>query len=576
MWGCSDIDQDTVVTSKYPIEELILLDEKSLNHQEDIARQTRDSVYLVDVLMANVHTLRKEGNFQEALEVWEEIFRLEKFIEEDRLGNVYNELASLYYYAESHDQSILSYKKAIRYYDNQGQTEGVAKVLHNISAAYNDTKQYDSCYFYSRRSITYCAANGLDSLKHIYQSGFGIDFLENGQIDSARKYLSTILDNTSAGHDLAMALLNLGYFKERTGDLDTAFILYVRAGEEAESADDYDNHWKAINNQAYVSYFSGEYKRAFELMDSLIFLKKDRAQLELAERISGLEKKYQNLQQEKEIQELRFEMERTSLIRNTSLAIVVLALIVSGLIVNAVMSRMRQSRVRSDQRIAELQKEKELAGLQTMIVAQEEERKRIAMDLHDGIGVLLSAARLRLSRLSKTGETFAESSVVSETESIIENASQEIRKVSHQMMPGVLTKLGLFEGIEDLLESLEDDHGIKVKLHYPELDDRLSEKVEVMVYRIVQELINNTLKHSEAKNVLLSFKLVDRHMHMEFSDDGKGFNPDDASIQKSLGIQSIASRVKLLEGIHTITSMPGKGMNVAIDFDIAANENTPG
>ncbi|GEM_PF-5252983 len=572
--SCLQDDQSDASIQISTYEELVSLEIDQLLDFESEIRNSQDSFLLAEFLVVKAGKERQIGEFQKALLTWEQLFTIERFIAEHRLGSIYVELGNLHHYLDSPVEAIAYYRKAIPVNKSRSDARGVVIALHNISSVYNNIKQYDSAEYYQRSCISYAFENELDSLGHEYQSELGLSYLESGALDSAEKYLSAEIENAPNDEDQSIALLNYGYYQERVGRLDTAYQLYILAGSLAERSRAYRTHWKAINNQAYVSYFSGEYKRAFVLLDSLIYLKKDQHQLDLAERISGLEKKYQNLQQEKELQELRFETERTSLIRNTSFAIVGLALLVSGLIVNAVFNRMRQSRARSNERIAQLQREKEMNALQTMIVAQEEERKRIAMDLHDGIGVLLSAARLRLSRLSKRSDKQEETDVVTETESIIQNASQEVRRVSHQMMPGVLTKLGLFEGIEDLMESIEEQHGIKINLKYPDLDERFSEKVEVMIYRIVQELINNTLKHSGAKQVNLIFRLANRHMHVEYQDDGKGFDAADASIQKSLGIQSIATRVKLLNGIHEIISSPGNGMQVVIDFDIAADEDT--
>ena len=209
-----------------------------------------------------------------------------------------------------------------------------------------------------------------------------------------------------------------------------------------------------------------------------------------------------------------------------------------------------------------LQKKK-LENLQAMVMGEEQERKRVAKDLHDGIGVLLTSVKLRLSNFEdKVDDKKAYQNSLQQ----IDNACTEVRRISHNMVPASLTKLGIEEAILDLLDNVKASTQIKIKDDIEVKEGLLNEEQEVLIYRIIQELINNSIKYAEATTISLVITTDVNHLKITYNDDGKGF--DKSEIKAGIGLKSIASRIDILKGKLNIDTNPGNGAQFDINLPL--------
>ncbi len=197
---------------------------------------------------------------------------------------------------------------------------------------------------------------------------------------------------------------------------------------------------------------------------------------------------------------------------------------------------------------------KKLENLQAMVLGEENERKRVAKDLHDGIGVLLTSVKLRLSNFQDKVDAKDD---FKKSLDQIDNACTEVRRISHNMIPASLTKLGLQEAILDLLDNVQASTDIIIEeaLNYEE--GAYDESQEVLIYRVVQELINNSLKYADPTKLSIELAKSKQDYVLTFKDDGKGF--EKSKVKSGLGLRSIASRVDILKGKLTFETAPGQG-----------------
>lgn len=197
---------------------------------------------------------------------------------------------------------------------------------------------------------------------------------------------------------------------------------------------------------------------------------------------------------------------------------------------------------------------KKLENLQAMVLGEENERKRVAKDLHDGIGVLLTSVKLRLSNFQDKVE--AKDDFKNSLEQI-DNACTEVRRISHNMIPASLTKLGLQEAILDLLDNVQASTDIIIEEALSYEEGAYDESKEVLIYRVVQELINNSLKYAEPTKLSIELAKSKQEYVLTYQDDGKGF--EKSKVKSGLGLRSIASRVDILKGKLTFETSPGQG-----------------
>ena len=215
----------------------------------------------------------------------------------------------------------------------------------------------------------------------------------------------------------------------------------------------------------------------------------------------------------------------------------------------------------------ELNKQKIIA--QAMVDAQEKERAEIGKELHDNINQILSTTKLYLELAKNDNEERL--SLISRSAENIHEAIHEIRNISRSLVPSSIGDLGLIDSISDLVESVRTTRTIHVEF-YPvgKFDERISDKEKLMLFRIIQEQVNNVLKHSGARNLIIELLLeeTENRIELNITDDGKGFNPGKVKGKKGLGLSNIMSRADLFGGTVTIMSAPGKGCKLRVQVPV--------
>lgn len=203
---------------------------------------------------------------------------------------------------------------------------------------------------------------------------------------------------------------------------------------------------------------------------------------------------------------------------------------------------------------------KQSARMNAIIETEERERKRIAEELHDGLGQLLSTARLNISGVeSPLPEKDAQ--LWKNSLALLDEACSEVRSISHNMMPGALIRSGLIEAVNDLANKISDSGKIQVAFN-TELEQRFPETVEIAVYRIVQEILNNMIRHSGADKITIDMEIVNERLQLQIADNGRSFDVSTIASSEGIGWKNIYSRVEILNGEIDVKSEKGKGTSV--------------
>ncbi|MEZ4858942.1 MAG: sensor histidine kinase [Flavobacteriaceae bacterium] len=220
-----------------------------------------------------------------------------------------------------------------------------------------------------------------------------------------------------------------------------------------------------------------------------------------------------------------------------------------------------------NQEITELQQKNKLLALNSMIEGQEAERLRIAKDLHDSLGGLLSTVKAHFTTIQKEIEQLEKLNITEKTNNLIDEACIEVRRISHNMMPHALSISGLRGAIEDIAESLREE-GYATTLEITNLPGTIESTKEVMIYRLIQEIISNIRKHSHSKTLLIQLLGYQNELTLIMEDDGQGFDYEKAIEKGGLGLKSINSRVQYLDGTISWDSQPGKGTSITINIPV--------
>ncbi|MBO4602675.1 MAG: sensor histidine kinase [Salinivirgaceae bacterium] len=222
------------------------------------------------------------------------------------------------------------------------------------------------------------------------------------------------------------------------------------------------------------------------------------------------------------------------------------------------LSRAERERKRAERRMT-----------RAIIQTEERERRRFAKDLHDGLGPLLSTARMSISALSQLKSDEHSKAVLDNANTVINEAVESIKEISNNLSPHVLTNFGLASAIRNFAQRVGQTKSITINFDTKLTDaDRFDSNLEVVLYRATCELINNTIKHAEATKIDISLEKIQRTIVIKYDDNGKGFDQETRPSEDGMGLSNISSRLNSVNGVFVINSAPGDGVHAILKVKV--------
>lgn len=209
--------------------------------------------------------------------------------------------------------------------------------------------------------------------------------------------------------------------------------------------------------------------------------------------------------------------------------------------------------------ITRLNYNEELAALKGLMEGEQKERSRIARELHDGLGSLVATILMQLELSNRTIPQLDNNKNFKKAVDLLENASDELHNIAHDMMPKNLMKYGLIPSVKEMTENISD---LEIHFFSDQEEYNINEKQSFIIYRMIQESMNNIIKHANANEVSIIIRRANEHLQISISDDGRGFDVNDFT--EGIGLKSLRSRVNLIKGDLQINSKPGIGTEVII------------
>ena len=207
-----------------------------------------------------------------------------------------------------------------------------------------------------------------------------------------------------------------------------------------------------------------------------------------------------------------------------------------------------------------------LEKIHAEILAQEKERKKIASDLHDDLGPLLSAIKFKINSIDI--EKDEDKILIEHASKHIDDTLERVRKISFDLLPNTLTRKGVAKAIEEFIPKIQKLVPLNIKFIYDDMID-LPDETKVNLYRMILEIINNTVKHSQAKNLRIELTKMDMKIVLLTSDDGVGFDLEKkATINSGLGLRNLQSRTEIMHGELLIDTQPGRGVKYNIQIPL--------
>ena len=307
---------------------------------------------------------------------------------------------------------------------------------------------------------------------------------------------------------------------------------------------------------------AGNYKEAAEVYKKIIALKDTLYENANPKALAEIQTKYETEKKERIIEQQHSRIRLQNFLFVGAAGLVLLA----GLLIH---SQYNRYRLRQETKMkTELMKQQELA-VKAVIEAEENERQRIAKDLHDGVGQMMSAAKMNLSAF-ESGIKFSDGEQKHSFENIIQlvdDSCKEVRTVSHIMMPNALLKNNLAAAIRDFVDKL-DKKRLQIHVDTEGLDKRMDSNIETVLYRVIQECVTNVIKHAHATTLDISLIRDKDGISGTIEDNGKGFDATDKEKFEGIGLKNIITRIEYLKGTVDFDSAPGRGTVVAIHVPV--------
>lgn len=327
----------------------------------------------------------------------------------------------------------------------------------------------------------------------------------------------------------------------------------------------------------YKSYAAlGNRKDAFMWSEKYIELKDSLHKKEVAVGIADVEKKYTAAEKEKKIIQLQLEKETAILNKKNSRLIIISLSIATLLLLSLSILGFRLSRnakklsaqkeITYLQQLNEVESQQQLELTQALLQGEEKERKRLAGDLHDGLGGMLAGVKINLSRMLKYNSQEIFSNDLPRVIKQLDNSVNELRRIAKNMMPETLMNSGLEVALKDMCESLLSDK-TKIDFQALRIQSDIPQETQVTIYRIVQELLANAIRHANPKNILVQCSQNKNRFFITVEDDGKGFDKNDTA-NNGIGLVNVKNRVNFLEGHFEIHSNIGDGTTINIEFNV--------
>lgn len=315
---------------------------------------------------------------------------------------------------------------------------------------------------------------------------------------------------------------------------------------------------------AAVNDVLGEYKEAYQWMKNASVLGDSLQQNKLLEKMNELEILHQTADKEQKINDLEKEKKENELLsknKNLRITILVISLMLSFVIAFLIFINYKKQKklnkqinISHEQHLLHLKDQQKYEASQAILQGEEQERQRIAQDLHDSMGGMLANIRMTIS----ANDSFNKENIIEK----LDKAITEMRRISRNLMPETLKNLGLEIAIKELCEAMTQKHFI-IQFEAFNLSENIPFKTQIALYRITQESISNIMKYAQATNVIVQISQNSNILNLTIEDDGIGF--DKSEIVYGLGLKNIQNRIQLINGTVDITSNKGEGTTINVE-----------
>ncbi|SHJ19531.1 Tetratricopeptide repeat-containing protein [Mesonia phycicola] len=503
-------------------------------------------------------------------------------------ANAYQNIATLYLLQKEYKKSAENLDRAANLYRELGDDDGVLTTLFNFANILKEEGKFDQARKHYQTVLNYREKEGNKAVVAYININLSQMLVEEGKCEEAiqplKKTLS-LLKELQFTSDIAIVLNDLGLCESKLGHTKLAINYFQQALTIGENQSLLRYNSDIYKNLANLYEEENNYKKALEYYQKGVATVEEKNSLDKEKYVAEIQERYETelkeariqlLEKEQklgeaELQKAELTVKRQLLVRNVLIAGFVLILLTLIILRISYVKRLRiqkelgeQQEENAKQKINQMINDHKLSVIERYQEGQDEERARLAREIHDGIGSDLAGIKIAFEHYVENHENEAQSNRIAKA---INNACIDVRSLSHQLHPLSFSKIGFTSFLNDFIEQISVKSELTIKtFFFPEEEvDQLSDTILADVYRIVQELINNILKHAEATEADVQLTKHEDHLNIVINDNGKGFQKNK---KPGIGLRNIKDRIHKMKGTLEIDSTLGSGTSIMIDIPI--------
>jgi signal transduction histidine kinase len=464
-------------------------------------------------------------------------------------GSSYISIADVYAVSGNHPNTMLYYNKAIVALRQSNDSVLLASAITNAGGEYLNNKQYDSALLYFRESTIISEKINYFIGKAYNLGNIGMLYANTGNTELAEKNINEaigLLEKNEVYDPICAYLLSMSdiYFKKN--DERNALNYALRSLKLAEQYGLKDQISEANLKLSQLYEKVGNQRESLKYYKNYIVFRDSVNNLESVQKMGDLRTDFEVSQKQKEVDLLATRNKLRIAERN---GFVFASLLLAAILVISVYfytQRAKRNKLIAAQKMQEAEIVHQKNLMQSVITSQEAERKRIGMDLHDEVGAALSTLRIKIDR--NDGEEAMAADLTANYKSDIDKIIANMRNISHALSPRISGNFGFYDAIHELSDGVNRSGKINMAVHFDEskLPVFTNEQAPMALYRVIAELINNTLKHAQAKHIQLAVDVADDKMKIDYSDDGIGISQKPGGQSQGMGMKNIESRLGII------------------------------
>ena len=547
--------------------------EKGLGYSEVLiteAQKVDSIIYLIAGFQEKGNILKLKGENSEAIESY---FEAAKIAIEKKLlrwlGPLYIVIADVYSTTNNHNNAVNYYRKAITILREEKDTVNVANALYNLGDHYLQINQLDSALIYTKQAQTLFNSIS-DGVGEAYCLGnLGKIYSKSGNDEQGALNLNKaigLLEQLNEFSAICEYLISMSDIYHEKKDNEKARIYAVKSLELAKKYGLKNEVSDASLKLSVLYEDAGDHAKSLAFYKEYVYYRDSVNNIQSVQQMADLRTDFEVSKKQKEVDLLETRNKLRIAERN---GFVFASLLLVALLIASVYfytQKVKRNKMVLAQKMQEAEIDHQKNLLQSVITSQEAERKRIGMDLHDEVGAALSTLRIKIEK--HAGDDAIAGGEAANFKSDIDNIITNMRNISHSLSPRISGDFGFYDAVYELSDNVNRSGKINMLVNFDEdkIPVFINEQAPMAIYRVLSELINNTLKHAAAKNIKLAVDVSDDKIEIDYQDDGVGILQKTDATSTGMGMQNIESRLGVIGADWQIKNPEngGYGVNISV------------